>query len=72
MRFFSLVLANCLQCSHCTPIYHENTWELSTCKRFKDRYADICRMDEGKCGKGGRHFSPKPENASISLHLDCI
>jgi len=32
--------------------------ELSTCKKFNDRYADMCRMDEEKCGKQARYFSP--------------
>jgi hypothetical protein len=35
--------------------------ELSTCKKFNDRYADMCRMDEGKCGKEARHFSPNKD-----------
>lgn len=59
MRFVHFLLANCLNCAHVVPIYCENTWELSTCKKFNDRYADMCRMDEGKCGKDARHFSPK-------------
>ena len=58
MRFIHFLLANCLNCSHVVPIYCENTWELSECKKF-NRYADMCRMDEGKCGKEARHFSPK-------------
>jgi len=84
MRFFSFLLANCLNCSHYTPLYNENTWELSTCKKFNNRYADMCRFDEGKCGKQARHFSPKDilldnpnsKNASdgsgLSMELGCI
>ena len=84
MKFLSVLLANCLNCSHYTPLYIENTWELSTCKKFNDRYADMCRFDEGKCGKQGKHFSPKDilldnpnsKNASdgsgLSMDLGCI
>lgn len=81
MRFIHFLLANCLNCSHVVPIYCENTWELSECKKFK-RYADMCRMDEGKCGKEARHFSPKlvlvkniDKNSSesgVSMELDCM
>lgn len=60
MRFVFFLFTNqCLTCKHFTPIYYENTLELSTCKKFNDRYADMCRMDEGKCGKQAKHFSPK-------------
>jgi hypothetical protein len=81
MRFLSLLLINCLNCSHYTPLYIENTWELSTCKKFNNRYADMSRMDEGKCGKEGRHFLQKkdmnhtqnvPEYAGLSMDLACI
>lgn len=85
MKFLNLLLANCLNCSHVVPIYCENTWELSTCKKFNDRYADMCRMDEGKCGKNARHFSPKevknidkiknsskPTETGFSMELDCM
>ena len=61
MRLLSLFLVNCLQCSHYTSLYCENTWELSTCKKFNSRYADMCRMDEGKCGKEAQHFLPKKD-----------
>ena len=87
MKFLSMLLANCLNCSHYTPVYIENTWELSTCKKFNDRYADMCRFDEGKCGKQGRHFlqkkvkdllldNPNNKNSSdglsLSMDLGCI
>lgn len=83
MRLLSHFLVNCLQCSHYTPLYCENTWELSTCKKFNGRYADMCRMDEGKCGKDGRHFLFKKvelddknvtvtDSSRISMDLDCI
>lgn len=84
MKFLSVLLANCLNCSHYTPLYIENTWELSTCKKFNNRYADMCRFDEGKCGKGARYFSqkdilidnPNSKNASdgsgLSMELGCI
>jgi len=88
MKFLSVFLANCLNCSHYTPLYIENTWELSTCKKFNDLYADMCRFDEGKCGKQGRHFlqkkelkdlpidNPNNKNSSdglgMSMDLDCI
>lgn len=85
MKFLHLLLANCLNCSHYTPVYNENTWELSTCKKFMDRYADMCRMDENKCGKEARHFLPKKDilvdnsnnkNSSdglgLSMELGCI
>jgi hypothetical protein len=32
-------------------------------------------MDEGKCGKEGRHFSPKKEKekeSTVSMVLDCM
>ena len=67
MRFISFLFMNqCLTCQHFTPIYYENTLELSTCKKFKDRYADMCRMDEGKCGKEAKYFSPKKNNDTES------
>jgi len=70
MRFLSFLFTNqCLSCKHFTPFYYENTMELSTCKKFNDRYADMCRMDEGKCGKAARHFLPmkdKNKNEMIS------
>ena len=60
MRIISFLLTNhCLKCEHFTPIYYENTLELSTCKKFNNRYADMCRMEEINCGKEARHFSPK-------------
>jgi hypothetical protein len=87
MKFLSMLLANCLNCSHYTPLYIENTWELSTCKKFNDRYADMCRYDEEQCGKKARYFLPKkvkdllldnPNNKNssdglgLSMELVCI
>jgi hypothetical protein len=49
-------------------------WELSECKKY-GRHADMCRMDEGKCGKEGRHFSPKKDakkTDGTSMELDCM
>lgn len=68
---------DCSQCVHFNPVYYDNTWELSTCKKFNERYADMCRMDEGKCGKGGHYFLPKnetkePDRKEFSMELDCI
>ena len=85
MRFVSILLANCFNCSHHNPVYYENTWELSTCRKFNHRYADMCRYDEEQCGKKGRHFlrkkdilldNPNNKNSSdglsLSMELDCI
>jgi hypothetical protein len=42
--------------------------ELSTCKKFNDLYADMCRMDESKCGKKATQYSPikQKENDKVS------
>jgi hypothetical protein len=40
--------------------------ELSTCKKFNGRYADMCRMEEDKCGKQARHFLPMKDKERIS------
>ena len=62
MRFLSFLYINhCFTCKHFTPFYYDNTMELSTCKKFNGQYADMCRMDEGKCGKQARHFSPNKD-----------
>ena len=67
MRFLSFLFTNqCLSCKHFTPFYYENTMELSTCKKFNGRYADMCRMEEDKCGKQARHFLPMKEKERIS------
>ena len=41
MRFLSFLLINCLNCSHYTPLYIENTWELSACKNFKNHTQNV-------------------------------
>ena len=76
MKFLSLLLATCLNCKHYVPIFCGHNWELSECKKY-NRHADMCRMDEGKCGKDARHFSPKENytssiDSSFSMELDCI
>jgi hypothetical protein len=63
MKWFVFLFSDaCLQCAHYRPYLYENTLELSTCAKFNNRYADMCRMDEGKCGKEAKHFSPKKDN----------
>ncbi len=60
MKWFSIFFADvCLHCSHYKPYYFENTLELSTCSKFNHQYADMCRMDETKCGKKANHFIKK-------------
>ena len=67
MRFLSFLFTNhCLTCQHFTPIYYENTLELSTCKKFNGRYADMCRMNEDQCGKGARHFTNAKKNTEMN------
>ncbi len=72
-----MLLAQCLNCTHYVPVFCGHNWELSECKKY-GRPADMCRMDEGKCGKNARHFSPKKEqkekesNDGISMELDCM
>jgi hypothetical protein len=59
-----------MHCSHYVPLYCGHNLDLSICKKY-GRHADMCRMDEGKCGNDARHFAPK--NASdISMELDCM
>ena len=63
MKWFVFLFSDaCLQCAHYKPYLYENTLELSTCAKFNNRYADMCRMDEGRCGKEAKHFSPKKNN----------
>ncbi len=72
-----MLLAHCLNCTHYVPVFCGHNWELSECKKY-GRHADMCRMDEGKCGKNARHFSPKKEqkekesNDGISMELECM
>jgi len=72
MKFLSILLIHCLNCTHYVPIFYGHTWELIECKKYK-RHAEIC-MDKGKCGKEGRHFLlRKVSNESgISMELDCM
>lgn len=68
MKF--IFLMHCMQCSHYVPLYCGHNLDLSICKKHS-RHADMCRMDESKCGKEARHFSPK-NVSGISMELDCM
>ena len=74
MKFLYILLVQCMNCSHYVPVFCGYNWELSECKKY-GRHADMCRMDEGKCGKEGRHFSPKKDakkTDGTSMELDCM
>ena len=70
MKWFSIFFADvCLQCGHYKPYYYENTLELSTCSKF-NQYADMCRMDETKCGKKAKHFIKKDTNNDTNKKIE--
>ena len=69
MKFMFLMI-HCMHCSHCAPFYCGHNLDLSVCKNY-GRHADMCRMDESKCGKEARHFSPN-NVSGISMELDCM
>ena len=72
MKFSSFLFLHCMNCTHYVPFFCGHNWELSECKKY-GRHADMCRMDEGKCGKDARHFSPQKEkNSTFSMELDCM
>jgi len=79
MKLFSLLFLHCMNCTHYVPFFCEKSWELSECKKY-GRYADMSRMDEGKCGKNARHFSPikkgshkgSESSEGFSMELDCM
>jgi len=58
-------MRKCMNCIHFKPPRYNIDFASSTgtCKKFSKKYdeiAGICRMDELKCGKEGKHFEKEP------------
>ena len=75
MKFLSLLLMHYLNCTH-VQLFCGHHLELNECK--KDNHPEMSRIDEGKYGKEGPHFTPKKEkekekiSEGISMELDCM
>ena len=58
-------MRKCMNCIHFKPPRYNIDFASSTgiCKKFSKKYeefAGICRIDELKCGKEGKHFEKEP------------
>ena len=65
-------LSPCKNCVYYRPriFVDDFTSPLNKCSNFGEKnivtdeitldYADVCRMDESKCGKSGKHFKQEP------------
>jgi hypothetical protein len=70
----------CRNCIHFQPYnYGEFSSTLSKCNKFADKdlktdeiifdYADLCRLDQNKCGKEGKYFEVEPNlQRKIFIH----
>lgn len=59
MRLLPIVIAPlCYNCIYNKPMKGDPTLEKSMCSKF-NRYSDLCRLDEKRCGKEGRLFIDK-------------
>ena len=72
-------MLKCMKCIHFKPARYNIDFASSsgTCKKFSKKnveYADICRMNELKCGKEGKHFEKEPHlyTKMIKHHLLCV
>ena len=60
MRVSQILLSKlCYHCIYYTTYKGDPSLEKSTCSKFNGRYADLCRLDEQKCGKEGNYFEDK-------------
>lgn len=65
MRILPIVVAPlCYNCIYNQPMKGDYSLEKSTCSKF-NRYSDICRLDEQKCGKEGKYFVDRTKNKSL-------
>ena len=56
MRILPIVIYPlCYNCIYNKPMKGDPSLEKSMCTKF-DRYSDISRMDERRCGKEGKYF----------------
>ncbi len=69
MKFGHVVVYNlCYKCMYNVPNKWDYTMERSTCSKFGGQYADMCRLDEKKCGKIGKHFKDKKDRTDDELY----
>jgi len=62
MHFGKIFASNlCYKCIYNIPNKWDHTMERSTCSKF-DRYSDLCRYDETKCGMEGKYFKDKKDH----------
>jgi hypothetical protein len=56
MRFGHIFTGGlCYNCAYFIPNKKDTTLEKGMCSKF-NRYADLCRFDETKCGMSGKYF----------------
>lgn len=68
MRVFYLFFSNfCKNCAYYNPVPSDVTLEKSTCLKF-NKFVDMCREDETKCGKNGKHFKQKSNETNQSIN----
>ena len=72
-------MLKCKNCIHYIPPRYDIEFASSfgRCKKFSKNnveYADICRMNELKCGKKGKYFEKEPHlyTKMIKHHLLCV
>ena len=62
MRILPIVVAPlCYNCIYNQPQKNDPSLEKSMCSKF-NRYSDICRLDETRCGKEGKSYKEKQNN----------
>jgi hypothetical protein len=62
MRFGHIFTGGlCYNCVYNISNKNDPTLEKGMCSKF-NRYADLCRFDETKCGMGGKYFKEKSKN----------
>jgi len=68
----TVVLSNlCYHCVYHQPFKGDHSLEKSTCSKFAGKYADLCRLDENKCGKEGKYFKEN-KDTHLDLNIDNI